>query len=331
MNIAPWLHEKVFSPDFEKVAIRDGFGNGLLDVANKDERVVGLCADLTESTRMQAFAEAYPKRFVEVGIAEQNMSGVASGMAAMGKIPFMASYAIFSPGRNWEQIRTTIAYNNQPVKIVGSHAGVTVGEDGGTHQMLEDIALMRAMPNMMVLSPADAHEAYRATCAAAAYPGPVYIRLSREKTAVITVPDAPFKIGEAYILMSGNTAYQKKVGIIATGDVTYEALIAAKELNDKHEIGASLMNLPTIKPLDADGVRAFAMTHDVIVTVENHMRAGGMGSAVAEYLSEVHPIRVVRIGVDDVFGQSGTAMELIKHYKLDASSIVARVREAVSM
>lgn len=304
------------------VPTRDGFGKGLKELGDTNPQVVAVCADLVESTRVQEFADAYPHRFIELGVAEQNMSGVASGLAAMGKIPFMASYAMFSPGRNWEQIRTTIVYNERNVKIVGAHAGVSVGPDGATHQAIEDIAIMRVLPTVVVLAPCDVHEAKRATLAAAAHDGPVYIRLGREKTHVVTTPDTPFEIGKAQILLERSEEHTKKVGIIACGTLVGNALLAAKALNDTYGIGASVMNLATIKPLDEAAVLAFAQEHGALITVEEHQIAGGMGSAVAEYLSEVFPTRIHRIGVRDQFGQSGEPAELVEFYGMGVKSIV---------
>jgi transketolase len=319
--LASHLNQNVLKPDVEQVPNRNGFGDGLKEAADNDPRVVALCADLTESTRMSVFAEAYPERFVQVGVAEQSMASVASGMAAMGKVPFIASYAMFSPGRNWEQIRTTIAYNGTNVKIVGSHAGVSVGPDGATHQAIEDIALTRVIPRMVVLVPCDAIEAKKATRAAAQYDGPVYIRLAREKTPVVTTIDSPFQIGKAEVYYTRDASHKKKLGIIASGTILQSALKAAEELSSVG-VGASVMNLATIKPFDEDGVLAFAKDHDVVLTVEEHQIAGGMGSAVAEFLSSVHPMRVVRIGVHDQFGQSGEPEEILAHYGIDTHAIV---------
>lgn len=319
--LAPHLNQNVLKQDVEQVPNRNGFGDGLKEAADKNPQVVALCADLTESTRMSVFAETYPERFVQVGVAEQSMASVASGMAAMGKVPFIASYAMFSPGRNWEQIRTTIAYNGTNVKIVGSHAGVSVGPDGATHQAIEDIALMRVIPRMTVLVPCDAIEAKKATLAAAAHDGPVYIRLAREKTPVVTTEDSPFQIGKAEVYYMRDASHDKKLGIIASGTILQSALSAAETLNAKG-IGASVMNLATVKPFDEAGVLAFAQDHDVILTVEEHQIAGGMGSAVAEFLSSVHPMKVVRVGVRDQFGQSGEPEEILTHYGIDANAII---------
>ena len=322
--LAEHLNQKFFDADVEQLPNRMGYGKGLVRAGEEDERVVALCADLTESTQTHLFAEKFPTRFVEMGIAEQSMASVASGMAAMGKIPFIASYAMFSPGRSWEQVRTTIAYNNSNVKIIGAHSGVSVGPDGATHQAIEDMAIMRVIPRMVVIAPCDALEAEKATIAAAKHEGPVYIRLAREKTPLITTDASPFAIGKADVYVEKKEGTQNSVGIIATGTILVEALKAGKILNEKG-IGASVMNMATVKPLDEAAVLAFAEHHDFLVVVEEHQAAGGLGSAISEYLSEIQPTKVIRIGVRDRFGQSGTQEELFKEYGLDAESIVKKV------
>lgn len=317
------LNKKIFESNVEQVPIRQGFGEGLLEAGKREKNVVALCADLTESTKMDAFAKEFPERFVEMGVAEQNLAAVASGMAAMGKTPFIASYAMFSPGRNWEQIRTTICYNDRPVKIAGSHAGVSVGPDGGTHQAIEDIAIMRVIPRMTVLIPCDSIEAKKATLAAATHPGPVYIRLAREKTPIMTTLETPFGIGKAQVFYEASDT--PVVGIIACGALMHHALLAARILEEEG-IGTSVLNLSTIKPLDREGILAFAKKHKAILTVEEHQAAGGMGSAVSELLSQEYPIPMKIVGVQDQFGQSGTPEELIKHYGLDSISIATAAR-----
>jgi transketolase len=306
----------------EKIPSRNGYGEGLLEAGKRDEKVVALCCDLTDSTRTEAFASAFPERFVQVGVAEQNLASVGSGMAAMGKKPFISSYAMFSPGRNWEQIRTTIAYNNSNVKIVGSHAGVSVGPDGATHQAIEDIAIMRVVPNMIVIAPADVHEARKVTLAVAKHDGPIYLRLGRSPTPVVTTPESSFVIGQAERMYSRDESHAQKVGIIVTGTLLFNALMAAEELQ-KSGIGASVLHMPTIKPLDTEALEAFAVEHDVLVTVEEHQIIGGLGGAVAEHLSAVNPTKIIRIGVHDKFGQSGEPDELLAHYGMDILSIVA--------
>jgi transketolase len=322
------LNPKMFDNDVEMVPIRKGFGQGLLKAGELDERVVGLCADLTESTQMNLFKEKFPNRFLEIGIAEQNLAAVASGMAAGGKIPFITSYAMFSPGRNWEQIRTTIAYNNRPVKIAGSHAGISVGPDGGTHQAIEDIAITRVIPRMVVISPCDAIEAKKATIAAAKTNDPTYIRLAREKTVVMTTEETPFQIGKAQIVFSkkferkGKDMHTHAVGIIATGQLLHRALLAAHKLTAEGK-DVIVMNLSTIKPLDEQAIIRLAHETRGIVTVEEHQIAGGMGSAVAECLASHFPIPMEFVGVKDDFGQSGTMNELIEHYGMGEKDIYA--------
>jgi transketolase len=311
-----------------KIPTRNGYGDGLVEAGKRDDRIVAISADLTESTRTLPFVEEFPTRFLQVGIAEQNMASVASGMAAMGKIPFIASYAMFSPGRNWEQIRTTIAYNNSNVKIVGAHAGISVGPDGATHQAIEDIGLMRIMPNMVVIVPCDAHEARKATLVAAKYDGPVYIRLGRSDTPVVTTDDSPFELGKGQVLYEKTEGRHKSVGIIVTGVLAYNAIQAAVALEGR-DIGASVLHLATIKPFDGKAVLEFASNHDVLVTVEEHQIAGGLGGVVAEYVSEYCPVKVVRLGIKDTFGQSGEPDELLSHYGLDIPSIVEAAEEAL--
>ncbi|HEY4494120.1 MAG TPA: transketolase C-terminal domain-containing protein [Candidatus Paceibacterota bacterium] len=321
------LNPKIFNQDCEQVPIRKGFGQGLTLSGEADKNVVALCADLTESTQMNLFADKFPERFVEIGVAEQNLVTVSSGLAAMGKIPFCSSYAMFSPGRNWEQIRTTIAYNDRPVKIVGSHAGISVGPDGGTHQALEDLALMRVLPNMDVISPCDAIEAKKATLALAKTKRPAYLRLAREKTPIITTEETPFAIGKAEIYWLPDTGLAE-VGIIATGSLVHRALVAAKEL-EKEEIKTKVLNLPSIKPIDVDAIVALAKECKAIVTVEEHQVSGGMGSAVAEVLAGNYPVPMEFIGVQDKYGQSGTPDELVEHYGMGKNSIKEAVKKVL--
>jgi transketolase len=321
------LNPKLFDDDVEQMPIRKGFGEGLVAAGEADKRVVGLCADLTESTQMHLFKNKFPDRFIEMGVAEQNLASVASGMAAMGKIPFISSYAMFSPGRNWEQIRTTICYNNQPVKIAGSHAGVSVGPDGGTHQAIEDMAITRVIPRMVVISPCDSIEAKKATLAAAKTNTPVYIRLAREKTPVITTEATPFEIGKAQIFFNP-IAGKADVAIIATGALLRRALKVAQDL-ERENIGVTVVNLATIKPLDEKTIIAVAKEAKAVVTVEEHQIAGGMGSAVAEVLARNVAVPIEFVGVKDVFGQSGTLDELIKHYGMDEKAIHDAVKKVI--
>lgn len=327
--LAEHLQQNLADDTVEKVPTRNGYGEGLLEAGKRDSRVVALCCDLTESTRTHHFAEAFPDRFFQMGIAEQNMASVGSGMAMMGKIPFIASYAMFSPGRSWEQVRTTIAYNDANVKIVGAHAGVSVGPDGATHQAIEDVAIMRAVPNMTIISPADVHEARKATLAAAKFEGPVYFRLGRSATPVVTTPETPFEIGVAQRFYTKDDAHEKKVGIVVTGSLLYNAIKAAEEL-ETQGIGASVLHMATIKPLDTVALEEFAADHDALVTVEEHQVTGGLGGAVAEHLSMTAPIKIARIGVQDQFGQSGEPEELLKEYGMDVSSIVAAATKIIT-
>lgn len=308
----------------EAAPTRDGFGAGLLELGAQDARVVVVCADLAESTRVLPFKEKYPGRYVEVGVAEQNLATVGSGLAAAGKIPFITSYATFSPGRNNEQIRTTIALNRQPVKIAGSHAGLSVGPDGATHQALEDIGLMRMLPNMTVLVPCDAAQARRATVAAAAIDGPVYLRLGRAPTPHITTDETPFEVGKAQTLWSSE--HEPEVAVFVSGPLAHSALGAAKEL--EHELPVEVINLHTVKPLDEAAVVAAARKAGAAVTVEEHQLAGGVGSAVGEALAQACPVPHEFVAVRDSFGQSGKPEELIEHYGLGVGAIVEAIRKA---
>lgn len=325
MKIDPTLqlNPKLFKPTIEQVPNRKGFGDGLYNAGVVNSAVVALCADLTESTQMNKFAEAFPDRFIEIGVAEQNLVTVASGLAAVSKIPFVTSYAAFSPGRNWEQIRTTICLNDQPVKVIGSHAGVSVGPDGATHQMLEDIALMRSLPNMMVVVPCDHHEACRATEALAKLKKPAYMRLAREKSTVITTEKTPFALGRAQVLTEGTD-----VTVIACGPLLYEALLAGKTMHDKG-VSVEVINLATIKPLDEQAILRSVRKTGAVVTVEEGQVNGGMGSAVAELLAERLPLPLYRIGVRDRFGQSGVPTQLWDEYELSAPHIVRAITQTI--
>jgi len=324
----------------EQKPTRDGFGAGLLEAAEKDARVVGLCADLTESTRMEAFAKKYPERFIEMGVAEQNLATVASGLANYGKIPFITSYAMFSPGRNWEQIRTTICYNNVPVKIIGSHAGVSVGPDGATHQAIEDIAITRPIPNITVVAPCDIHEARKVTVAALGVEGPFYARFAREKTPVFTTPDTPFEIGKAQILFDASsrevelsegspTSRTLDVALIACGPLVHNALLAAANL-EKEGLKVRVINNHTIKPMDEATIIQAARDAGAVVTIEEHQVHGGMGSAVAEVLAKNYPVPIEFIGVQNRFGESGDPNELIEHFGMGVKHIIDAVKKVIS-
>lgn len=320
------LSAKIFQKDIEQIPSRQGYGEGLVIAGEEDERVVVLCADLTESTRSILFKERFPDRFIEVGVAEQGMATIAAGMANYGKIPFISSYAAFSPGRNWEQIRTTIALNDVPVKIAGAHAGLTVGPDGATHQMLEDIAIMRAMPNMIVISPCDAIEAKKATIAAAKNGKPTYIRLAREKTPVMTTEETPFKIGKAEIFWQGN---DPQVAIVGCGPLLYEALSAAKELEEGH-IKSIVVNCHTIKPIDKEVIVKVARQTGAVVTVEEHQVTGGLGGATAEVLAKNFPVPIEFVGMLDSFGESGQPDELLGKYGMKSKDIVEAVKKVTA-
>lgn len=311
--------------DVPQTPTRDGFGKGLVEAGKRDPRVVAVCADLAESTRVEWFQKEFPERYIEVGVAEQNLATVGSGLAAYGKIPFITSYATFSPGRNNEQIRTTIALNNMPVKIVGSHAGISVGPDGATHQALEDVGLMRMLPNMTVIVPADVEEARKATIALAKTPHPAYIRLGRAGSPAFTTADTPFEIGKANVLWKSE---QPQVVLIACGTLVHNALVAAQKLEEAG-IGSIVVNNHTIKPMDEATITDAAKQCGAVVTVEEHQIAGGMGSAVAEVLARTAPVPMEFIGSHDRFGQSGTPDELMKEYKMDVDSIVEAAKKVV--
>lgn len=321
----PDLHlaSNLFEKDIDKKPTRDGFGRGTVEAGTENPNVVVLCADLAESTRAEWFQKEFPDRYIEIGVAEQNLATVGAGLAAVGKVPFVASYAAFSPGRNYEQIRTTIALNNRHVIVCGMHAGVSVGPDGATHQMLEDLGLMRMLPRMTVLNPSDAEEARKAVLAAARADGPVYIRFGRSAVPVYTTPETPFEIGKANLLWESE---KPKVAILTTGSMAYNGLLAARAL-DADDVGALVYNFHTVKPLDERALLEAAQRAGKVITVEEHQRAGGFGSAVTEFLTGSYPVPVLRLGIDDVFGQSGEPDELVDHYGLSASRIAHVARE----
>jgi transketolase len=317
------VNPHLFDDDVKQEPIRAGFGRGLRTAGEANERIVALCADLTESTQMHLFREAFPKRFIEIGVAEQNLVTVASGMARAGKIPFTSSYAAFSPGRNWEQIRTTAALNNQPVKIIGSHAGVSVGPDGATHQMLEDIALMRVLPNMIVIAPGDSIEAEKATKIIAENGKPTYLRLAREKTPLISTEESPFEVGRAYVLRDGHD-----ITLLGTGTMTYQLLVAANILAEQG-IQAEVVHVPTIKPLDEDTIIASVRKTGRALSAEEAQVIGGFGSAIAELLSEKLPTPLKRVGMYDRFGESGAPSELMDYFGLTGTKIAVTVADFV--
>jgi transketolase len=323
-RLADHLSKKIFGK-IDKAYSRDGYGEGLVE-AGKDPKIVVLSGDLTESTRSNWFKEKFPDRFIEVGVAEQNMMGLAAGLALYGKIPFVSSYAVFNPGRNWDQLRVSVCYSQANVKIAGAHAGISVGPDGATHQALEDISQVRALPNLIIIVPCDYLEAKKATIAAAIYKGPVYLRFGREKVPLITTINSPFKIGKAEIFKEGSD-----LTIIASGSLVYEALIAAKELEIKHKISTKIINNHTLKPIDKLALTKAAKETGAIVTAEEHQVTGGLGAAVAEVISESYPVPIKRVGMPDCFGESGQPEELMKKYGMSSSNIIKNALSVIKM
>lgn len=326
MSIIPSAHlsKKLFKKNIERIPMRDGYGRGVVEAGKRDKNVVVLCADLTESTRSLWFAETFPERFIEVGVAEQNMAGLAAGMAlSAGKIPFIASYAVFSPGRNWDQLRVSVCYSGANVKIMGAHAGISVGPDGATHQALEDIAITRVLPRMTVMAPCDWRETQKCVEAAARMPGSVYIRFGREKVPTITTDKTPFTIGKANVYREGSD-----VTIIACGQLVYEALIAAEKLSQEH-IETEVIDMHTIKPLDTATVLRSMKKTGCVVTAEEHQVTGGLGSAVAEALMQRYPVPQEMVGMPDCFGESGQPQELLEKYGMTADDITAAVRKVL--
>jgi transketolase len=320
------LSQNIFKEKIEERPTRDGYGEGIVKAGEEDKNVVVLCADLTESTRAEAFAKKFPERFFEVGVAEQNMATIAAGLGVSGKIPYISSYATFSPGRNWEQIRTTIAYNDSNVKIAGHHTGISVGPDGATHQATEDIAIMRALPNMRVIVPCDAIEAKKATYAASKIWGPVYLRFAREKTPVFTTEETPFSPGKAEIFWEGR---KPEVLIIGAGPVLYNALLAAKELEAEKKVSVMVLNCHSIKPLDHE-IAKLARKIGAVVTVEEHQVHGGLGGVVAELLAREYPVPMEFVGMQDTFGESGPPKDLIEKYGMGVKDIKAAVKKVIS-
>lgn len=323
------LNPKLFDTDVEQLPIRNGYGEGLVIAGEADKNIVVLCADLTESTRSEGFAKKFPDRFVEIGVAEQNLVTVAAGMSAAGKVPFISSYAAFSPGRNWEQIRTTVAYNDANVKIAGAHTGISVGPDGATHQAVEDIATMRVLARMKVFVPCDAVEARKATIAAARMWGGVYLRFAREKTPVLTTDATPYTPGKA-ITFWGPPAGGKKpqVAIIGCGPLLYQAMVAAKEL-EKMKIDSIVLNVHTVKPLDEKTILEVAKKCGAVVSVEEHQVKGGLGGALAELFAKELPVPMEFIGMQDTFGESGEPKELIEKYGMGVKDIKAAVKRVM--
>lgn len=310
-------------PILDQKDTRSGFGAGLLELGKRDERVVALCADLTGSLKMDAFAKAFPQRFFQVGIAEANMMGIAAGLTIGGHIPFTGTFANFSTGRVYDQIRQSIAYAGKNVKICASHAGVTLGEDGATHQILEDIGLMKMLPGMMVVVPCDHNQTKAATMAIAAHEGPVYLRFGRPKWPVFTAPDMPFTLGKAQVLSEGTD-----VSVFACGHLVWKALQAAEQL-EKEGLKAEVINVHTIKPLDEEAVLASVRKTRCVVTCEEHNRFGGLGDSIAQLLARTTPTPQEYVAVNDSFGESGTPDQLLKKYGLDTPDVAAAVHRVL--
>lgn len=325
INSEQKLSSKIFDENPEREATRDGFGEALVILGEENNHVVVLSADVSSSTRCSEFEKRFPERFFQLGIAEQNLAGVAAGLGVSGKIPFISTYAIFSPGRNWEQIRTTIAYNDSNVKIAGHHTGLLTGPDGGTHQALEDIALMRALPNMKVIAPCDSIEAKKATTAVSKIWGPFYVRFAREKTPIMTSEETPFIPGKAIVFWESK---KPQVLIVGAGPILHNALLAAKEL-DEAGIGTIVLNSHTIKPLDEESIVQKAKKCGAVVTVEEHSVIGGLGGAISELLAQKCPVPIEFVGTKDVFGESGSPEELYKKYGLDVKSIKTAVKKVI--
>ncbi|MFH1404638.1 MAG: transketolase C-terminal domain-containing protein [Patescibacteria group bacterium] len=324
LNPNSFLARKLFDEKaLEKKATRDGYGQGLVEAGRENKNIVVLCTDVTDATRSNLFKEKYPDRFIQMGVSEQSLASIAAGMALTGKTPFMSAFAAFSPGRNWEQIKTCIATQRANVKIAGSHAGISIGPDGATHQMLEDLALMRVMPNMTVITPCDALEAQKATVAMAKMKGPAYIRFTRYVAPVFTTRKTPFKIGKAEVFKNG-----KDVTIIACGPLVYEAMKAARDL-EAEGIEARVINCHTIKPLDSKTIIKAAKETGAIITLEDAQAAGGLGGAVAECLAQNHPVPIEFMGIKDRYGESGPADELLEHFELTAPHIINSVHEVI--
>jgi transketolase len=317
------LIDNLYAKDIAQKPTRDGFGDALVELGKKDKRVVVFCADLTESTRVLAFKNAFPERFIQLGVSEQSMASLASGMALAGKIPFIASYAMFSPGRNWEQLRTCAGLQNMPVKIAGAHAGVSVGPDGATHQAIEDIAITRVIPNMTVVVPCDTEETRKATVACVDINGPVYLRFARDKSPMFTTKETPFEIGKANVLREGTD-----VALIACGPLVYQALLAAEMLKKKR-ISARVINCHTIKPLDEKTLTAAARECGAVVAIEEHQRIGGLGGALSELFAKQSPVPMEFIGVDDRYGESGEPDDLLAFFKLTAPHIATAAQKVL--
>lgn len=323
-KLNPQIENSSSSAGIDHKGTRDGFGEALVALGEQDERIVALTGDLAESTRVLEFAQKFPDRFIECGVAEQNMMGVAAGLALAGKVPFVASYATFSPGRNWDQLRVSVCYSNANVKVIGAHTGVSVGPDGATHQALEDIAITRVLPNLTVVQPMDSIEAAKATVAISHINTPAYLRLTREKTPIITTQESPFELGKANILKEG-----KDVAVIGCGPILYNVIRAAIDL-EQENISVMVINNHTIKPIDAETITWAAKLTGAVVTVEEHQITGGLGGAVAEVLAVNFPVPIEMIGMPDSFSQSGTPEELFDKYGMGINSIKQSIKEVLA-
>ncbi|MFH1354313.1 MAG: transketolase family protein [bacterium] len=318
-----YLKRDTLSKDVGTAPTRDGFGMGLVEAGERDDRIVVLCGDLSDSTKTALFRDRFPERFIQAGIQEQNMAVLAAGLALQGKVPFISTYAVFSPGRNWDQIRISGCYNDTNVKYAGAHTGVSVGPDGATHQALEDIALTRVLPRMTVLVPCDMEETRKVVHEAIKIQGPVYFRFARAASPVFTTEKTPFKPGKAQVFREGND-----VAIIAAGPIVHTALMAADRLIEK-DISCRVINCPSVKPLDEKTITQAAKECGAVVTCEEHQVMGGVGSAVAEFLAETYPVPMKFIGMHDSFGESGEPEELLRKYRMDVDAIVDSVRSLI--
>jgi transketolase len=320
LNLKLKLNQNLFTKDVKLKASRDGFGEGIVEAATKNENIVALAADLANSVKLSDFIKKYPKRFIQTGIAEQNMCSMAFGLATNGKIPFVVSHAVFLTSRAWDQIKLSICSTNSNVKVIGSHAGFSNGPDGLSAEQLEDIALMRVLPNMVVINTIDYEQTKKATVEIAKHKGPVYLRFSKAETPEITTKETPFKIGRADVLVEG-----KDITIISCGPIIYDALVAAKNLKAKYKIEAEVISSPTVKPLDEETILKSVKKTNLVVTVEEHQIIGGLGGAIAELLSEKLPTKLLRIGINDSFGESGTYEELKDKYEISYHHIEEKI------
>lgn len=325
LNKNLFLNEKMFDDNKELSPTRDGYGHGLVELAEKESNIVVLSADLTESTRSEEFAKKFPERFFEIGVAEQNMAAIAAGLGVSGKTAFISSYATFSPGKNWETLRTTAVYNNANVKIAGHHSGLMTGPDGATHQATEDLSSTRAWPGIQIIVPCDSLEAKRATVFAGLTYGPFYLRFTRDKTVIMTTEKTPFD-GKIQVFWESQNP---QAVIFGTGYLLYQALLAAKELEEEG-LNVLVANVSSIKPIDEKTIIELSKQTGAVVSVEDHQVAGGLGGAIAEVLAKNQPTPMEFIGLQDTFGESGTPDQLIKKYKMDKPAIKEAIKKAIA-